>query len=289
MGLVTRLKMGLVLTKDSLLVIRHHPKLMLFPVLSGVAGLIFLTLFLGITFGLMQISPEGGVLLGLLVVYLVLTFVSTFFTAALVHQTREVFDGKPVSIREGMNAAWGVKGPIFVWSLIAATVGVIINSLENSDSSAARILGTLFGLAWTILTFFIVPVIVFERPTVGEMFKRSGGLFKDTWGETPISLVAINIIGFIVVIPFALLGIAFIFTEATAAIILGIAIILFGMLLSFLLSQTLQGVVKTSLYVYATEGKTPDEFGNVDFDDLPSEQDRSGGAQSNPRMGGGFH
>ncbi len=287
MSLTTRLKTGLVLTKDSILVIRNHPKLLLFPAISGVTGVAFLVLFLGITFGLLQVTPEGGVLIGLLVAYFVLTFVSTFFTAALVHQTRAVFDGKPVSIRDGVAGAWEVKGPIAVWSLIAATVGVLINMLENSDSSAARLLGTLFGLAWTILTFFVVPVIVFERPTVSDMFTRSGSLFKDTWGETPISLIAINIIGFIVMVPFALIGGALLFSAATAVIVLGIAIILTGALVSFLISQTLQGVVKTSLYVYAVEGKTPDEFADVEFETLPTEQDRGGspGSAGGPRTG----
>lgn len=121
--LLTRFKMGLVLTKDSLLVIRHNPRLMLFPAISAVAGLAFPVLFLGITFGLAQISPEGGTLIGLFLVYLVLTFVSMFFTAALVHQTREVFDGNDVSLGAGMEAAWDRKAPILVWSVIAATRG----------------------------------------------------------------------------------------------------------------------------------------------------------------------
>lgn len=286
MGLFTRLKMGLVLTKDSLLVIRHYPRLMLFPLLSGVAGLAFLALFLGVTFGFMQVSPEGGALAGLFLIYLVLTFVSSFFTAALVHQTRETFDGKPVSLRDGINAAWEVKGPILIWSVVAATIGVIINSLENSNSSAARIFGTIFGFAWTVLTFLIIPTIVFERTTTTGMFKRSGQLFKQTWGETPISLVAINLISFIVVIPFALLG----YGALSAGLVLtGIAIILVGILLAFLLTQTLQGVVKTALYVYATEGTTPSEFDNVEMGGIPTAQDSRGGASGPPRMGGGFH
>ena len=286
MGLLTRFKMGLVLTRDSLLVIRHNPRLMLFPLISGLAGLVFLVLFLGVTFGLAQVNPEGGTLVGLFLVYLVLTFVSSFFTAALVHQTREVFDGNEVSLRAGMEAAWDRKAPIFVWSVIAATVGVLINMLENSDSIAARIVGALFGLAWTILTFFIIPVLVFERVSVGEMFTRSGGLFKQTWGETPISLVAISVISFLVVLPFAVVGIIGMTTGTTAGLVVGVGVILAGVLLSFLLSQTLQGVVKTSLYVYATEGKTPEEFDNVNFDALPADQDRTRGALSGPRTGG---
>lgn len=285
MGLFDRLKMGLVLTKDSLLLIRHNPRLILFPAVSGIAGLAFLVIFLGITFGLAQINPEGDVLVGLLVIYLGLTFISSFFAAGLVHQTHAVLHGQEPSIRNGMAEAWRHKTPLLVWSVIAATVGIIINSLENSNSMASRIVGVLFGLAWTILTFFVIPVIVFEDTSTTEMFKRSASTFKETWGETPISLVAINLVGVVVALPAILLGFAII---SAGLAVVGIALVLAGVLAGFLLSQTLQGVVKTALYVYATEGSKPSEFQNVEFADLAVDETRRGGRGSGP-YGGGFH
>ena len=269
MGLLTRLKMGLVLTRDSLLVMRHNPKLFLFPLVGGVAGLAFLALFLGVTFGMMAITPEGGVLVGLFLVYLALTFVSSFFTAGLVHQTREVLAGNEPSLQAGLAAAWEVKGKLLVWALIAATVGIIINAIENSDSRIARLFGTIFGFAWTVMTFFIIPSIVFEKASTTGMFKQSAGTFKQTWGETPISLIGINIVSMLVALPFVLPGI-YLFTLGVP--LAGIAVALVGIVLSYLVGQTLQGVVKTTLYLYATEGKRPEEFDDVDFDRLADEQ-----------------
>jgi hypothetical protein len=286
MGLLSRFKMGLALTKDSLRVIRHNPRLLWFPVISGVVGLAFLGVFLGVTFGLVQVDPEGGALVGLFLVYLVLTFVSSFFSAALVHQTRGVFDGRSVSLKAGMSAAWDRKAPIFVWSVIAATVGILINMLESSDSLPAQLVGLLFSVAWTVLTFFIIPVLVFERVGVTEMFKRSGGLFKQTWGETPISLVAVSVIAFLVAVPFVAVGVLAASTGTTVTVVTGIGVALAGMLFAFLLSQTLQGVVKTSLYVYAREGKRPEEFDNVDFAGLPADQDSGRSTRGTARRGG---
>jgi hypothetical protein len=263
-----RLKTGLILTKDSLQVMRHNPQLFVFPAVSGVAGLAFLGVFLGVTFGLMAVAPEGGMLVGLFVVYLVLTFVSSFFAAALVHQTREVLGGNDASLRAGVAAAWDVKGPLFVWSLISATIGIVINAIENSDSRVARLFGTIFGVAWTLMTFFVIPVIVFEGTSTREMFTRSAGTFKQTWGETPISLLGINIVGAIVALPFVLPGFYLLNIGLGVA---GIGLVLVGVLLSFLVSQTLQGVVKTTLYLYAREGKRPEEFDDVDFEGLATE------------------
>lgn len=276
--------MGIVLMKDSLLVLRHNPGLAWFPVVSGLAGLTFLVLFLGVIFGLIAISPEGGALVGLFVAYLVLTFISSLFTAGLVHQTRAVLDGGDPSLKVGLRAAWERKGPLFVWSMIAATVGVLINSLENSNSRAGQIFGLLFSVAWTLMTFFIIPIIVFERTSTMEMFKQSARKFKQTYGETPISLVGLQLISFIVALPFILIGIA-LFSSGLA--ILGAAAIITGLALSFIISQTLQGIVKTALYIYAEEGKKPSEFDNVDFNEMNKEE--STGFTSTPKTRGGFH
>lgn len=270
MGLLTRIKTGLALTKDSIVLIRHNPKLMVFPLVGGAAGLAFLGIFLGITFGFIDIQESGSVTIYalLFVVYLGLTFISSFFAAGLVHQTREAFAGREPSLRAGLTAAWDEKWPILAWSVIAATVGVILNSLESSDSLPAQILGALFSVAWSVLTFFVIPVIVFERVSTVEMFKRSGQTFKETWGETAISLIGVQLVPLVIVIPAVALGAVLILSEL---VITGIAVILVGILFAFLLAQTLQGVVKTALYFYAAEGTKPAEFANVDFDKLNGE------------------
>jgi hypothetical protein len=277
MGLIDRLKMGITLTRDSLSVMRHNPKLAVFPLVSAVTALVFLGAFLGTVFGLGLTNPEGSGLIVLFVVYLGSTFISTFFAAGLVHETRDAIKhGSEPSLRAGMAGAWEVKGPIFVWSVISATVSILINMLESSDSLPARLLATLFTIGWAILTFFVVPVIVFEKPGVGEMFKRSGQTFKQTWGETAISLIGVRLIAFLFVIPFVALG-ALLFGTSPLA---GIGLILVGVLTGFLVGQTLQGIIKTALYMYATEGSRPEEFDNVDFERLAGDSSRS----SRPRL-----
>lgn len=264
MDIIDRIKRGITLTIDSIHVLRHHPRLMLFPLVSGVTGLLFLGIFFGVLFGVVRFTLNEIMVIFFFILYLVLTFVTTFFTAGLVHQTRHVLDGGQPSLKAGVNAAWEVKTQLFVWALIAATIGVIINGLENSDSRAARIFGTIFGFAWTLLTFFIVPVIVFEDTDVKGMFTRSMGTFKQTWGETPISMLGVQLVSVVIAIPVVLIGLL----SLSINPILGIAVILIGILVAFLVVQTLEGIIKTTLYLYATEGKRPQEFDNVDFDEL---------------------
>lgn len=281
-----RLKTGLVLTKQSVGVLRDNPRLTVFPVVSGAASLAFVAALLTPLLGAVALDVDGPVaVLGLVTLaglYLGTAFLSTFFAAALVDQTRAVLDGREPSLRAGVRAAWGVKRQLFAWALISATVGLVLNSIsESSDSVVAQVLSAVVGMAWTVLTFFIVPVVVFEQPSLREMFTRSGETFKETYGETPVSLVGINVIAALAGVP--LLGPGAYALFALDMLVVGVPLLVAGVAVVQLVSYTLGGIVKTGLYFYATEKSRPDEFGSV-FDEL----DTGGGSATGGRSGPGF-
>lgn len=270
MGFMGRLRRGISLTKNSLAVLVAHPKLMVFPLLAGAAALVFLAAFLGSVYGAIGIPTDEVTGLGILfVAYLVSTFLATFFTAALVHESRQVFAGNAPDLGRGVGAAWNVKGQLFVWALISATVGVILNLIQRSDSWIARILAGLFSVAWTVMTFFVVPVVVFERTSTVGMFSRSANTFKQTWGETGISLVGTKVVGLLIVLLVG--GAAVGVFSATGLPSVAVALAVAGVVLAYLVVATAQGIIRTSLYVYATEGKTPAEFGEQDLARLNAE------------------
>ena len=286
MRVIDRFKTAVTLIKHSVGVMRSHPRLALFPVLSGVFGLGFLALVMTPMFGVL--SLEAGdtttVVVGVAVIgalYLGTAFITSFFTAALVHQTRAVLAGEEPDLRKGIDGAWAVKGPLFVWALISATVGIVLDAISESDSMVGQILAAIFGVAWTLMTFFVIPVIVFEKPSIREMFERSAGLFRDTFGETPISLAGVSLLGLIAALPALVPGAYLLFVAEQP--LLGIPLFVVGVLIVQLLSSTLRGIVKTSLYFYATEEQRPDEFDGI-FDEL----DRSRSSTPRGMTGGGF-
>lgn len=201
-----RVKRGYILIRQSISVMREHPRLGLFPAVSGVASVVFLALFLTPMFGVLAIDAGdtatavvvGGALLGL---YLGTAFISAFLTAGLVHQTRVVLAGEEPSLRAGLQGAWEVKRLLFVWAAISATVGIVLDAIASPNSIVTQALATIFGIAWTLLTFFVVQIIVFEKPSVREMFTRSANTFKQTFGETPIGLVGVNIVAIVAALP----------------------------------------------------------------------------------------
>jgi len=262
MGVFKRFKTGLALAKDSIFVIVHNPKLIVFPLLSGICGLAFLGLCFRSSFGLATLDPQGFEYVILGSVYFVLTFTSSFFTVALVHQTGKVFYGKEPSLRDGIAAAWDRKWPVVIWSIVAVVVGIIVSKLNDSGDGGGKILGSVLSFGWAAMTFFIIPVIAFDRPSTLEMFKQSGHTFKQTFGETAISLFAISIISWLIFLPFGVTALLF---ALDGVVVAGIGTALTGVLIAFLVNQTLQGVVKTALYTYAKTGEKPSEFDNVDF------------------------
>lgn len=270
MSTLGRIKRGYVLIRQSISVMREHPRLGLFPVVSGAASVAFLALLLTPMFGVLSVDLNETVTLitvvgALFGLYLGTAFISAFFTAGLVHQTRAVLAGAEPSLRAGLQGAWAVKGPLFVWAFISATVGVILDAISSSDSLLGQALAVIFGIAWTLTTFFVVPVIVFEKPSVRGMFTRSAKTFKQTFGETPISLIGVNIVAIVAALPLLAPGGYLLFVAEMAVV--GIPLFVGGVLVSQLVSYTLRGIVKTSLYYYAAEGERPEEFDDV-FDQL---------------------
>ncbi|MEF8814453.1 MAG: DUF6159 family protein [Halovenus sp.] len=174
--------------------------------------------------------------------------ISAFFTAALVHETRAVLAGGDPSLGAGIEGAWAVKRPLFAWALV---------------------------------TFFVIPVIVFERPSFRGMFTRSAETFRETFGETPIGLPGVNLLALVAAAPLLAPG-AYLLLVLEAALV-GIPRLVAGVLVAQLVSYTLRDIVKTSLYFYATEGDRPDEFDGV-FDRLETPGDAA--TPAGPQAGG---
>ena len=276
-----RLKIGFGMARRSGNVLVDHPQLLVFPLVGGVSGIAFLaTLFGGLFLTGSVFEDPDAILYGaLFAAYLVETFIASFFSAGLIAATRTALDGGEPSVRGGLRTAWEHKETILVWSVIAAVVGVIIQMIESQDNFVARILAGIFAVAWGVMTYFVVPVIVFRDPSVREMFEESARTFKDTWGESIGAMGAINIVTFLL----ALVGVAvaaaiFFLVPAVGSARLIMTVVVGGSAIVFgvLVGKTLTGVAKTALYVYATENTAPKYFEDMDFGSLGGESDASG-------------
>ncbi|WP_418286714.1 DUF6159 family protein [Halorubrum sp. DTA46] len=270
-GFFDRIKTGWTLTKDSANVIRDNPELVLFPLLAGLASAAFLIVFF-VPMLIANLVGSGLEYVALFVWYFATTFLSTYAAAGLVHATNEAFHGRDPSVRESLAAVSDRVGPIVAWSLISATVSVVLKAIEDADNPIARLLGALFAVGWAIMTFFIVPVIVFEDVSVTSMFSRSTDTFRNTWGETlgagfGITLV-VGLFGIVLAVAALAVSLPLAAFFPAAGGILAVVLLAVALATTYLLSQTIWGVAKTALYVYAAEGRAPSQFENFEFETL---------------------
>jgi TatD family hydrolase len=72
----------------------------------------------------------------------------------------------------------GSQVVIFQWALLAATVGIILKMIEGRSSIIGKLVAGLIGLAWTLASFLVVPILAFEELGPFEALSRSAELFR---------------------------------------------------------------------------------------------------------------
>ncbi|HLE54439.1 MAG TPA: DUF6159 family protein [Thermoplasmata archaeon] len=273
-----RLSTGWNLTKVSLRVLRGDKQLLLFPLLSGVTLLLILAGFVGAIFlsvgfeGMFQGSSAwvSGILL--FVYYVVAFFVGLFFNAAVIGAAMIRLNGGHPTLSDGLRIARENVGRIFLWALFAATVAMIIRAIQERVGIIGKIIMGIVGVAWTLATFFVVPVLIYEKLGPWAAVKRSASIFRRTWGEAFTGQFTMGGI-------FVLAGLA-----GLVPIFLGIALggvlgVLIGGIIAFvywvvlgIVASAANSILVAALYRFATTGKVAEDFQGLPMFGAPTRQ-----------------
>ncbi len=249
------------LTKTSWRILRADKELAAFTSMGAictlVAALLFVLPALVIAGTGHAKGPVGIVLLFLF--YLVTTCITVYFNTALVAVALDRLRGGHAPMSMGYQVARSKFATIFVFSLISATVGVVLALIEERFEFIGRIIGSIIGAAWSIATFLVLPVIVAEGGSPFGAIKRSASLLRSTWGEqlgasAGISLVflLLALVAAIPVVLGALVG-GFVLWAgiAVAAVYLG---------LLFIVASALSQILRSAIYLYAETGQVPAQY-----------------------------
>jgi hypothetical protein len=254
------------LVKASAEVLRSDKELMLFPVVSTVATLLVLATFIIPAFALRLFEHGNGVLSAIwgFLFYFCQYTVIIFFNCALVGAAMIRLKGGDPTLMDGINIAKSRIGAILGYAAIAATVGLILQSMKNRDNNfLVRMVGSGLGAAWTLATFLVVPVLVSQEIGPIDALKQSVDLLKRTWGENAIGNVGIGAAFGLIMLLVIAVGFAVTFAVAMLSWKLAIAVaVLFviGVLLLGVYQSALSGIYSAALYRYATEGQAPAGF-----------------------------
>jgi hypothetical protein len=268
-----RFRRGLAVADGSLDVFRANPRLVVLPLCSlllvgsGFAIATGVALRYGLLASLFtnDLVTYGAVFVGIAIT----TCLGTFFNAAVAHCAFRYFDGAEPTVEEGLRAAWAARRTIAVWALTSATLGTVLYVLEDTFGflgSAARL---VFDIAWSLLTFFVVPVIVVEdAPDLRTILRESGSAFRETWGESVTASLGISL----AVLPVILAGgvcfaIAYLALSGPSAWLVG-GVGLLAAVAGIVTSQVLGMIARVALYEYATSGDRVGPFEGRDPADV---------------------
>ena len=204
-----------------------------------------------------KISAEQVMyMLGLFAFYCCNYFVIIFFNAGLIACAEIRMEGGDPTVGDGLRAAWARLPAILGWSVLAATVGLVLRMIEERSSLVGKIVAGLLGMAWSITSFLVVPILVIENEGPVSALKRSASMLKTTWGEQIIGNFSFGLI-------FILLALPGIFLLITGFMVSSVALIVVAILffIAISLAQTaLQGIFQAALYLYMRDGQAPEGF-----------------------------
>ncbi|MDE2224362.1 MAG: hypothetical protein KGJ46_03715 [Xanthomonadaceae bacterium] len=243
-------------------------RLIVFPLISGVALAIIIALFAVPMFVAFAGHPKPGgpthmtlpMYAAMFVFYFLDYFVIIFFNSALIACVLKQIDGGQPTLGYGLAVARQRLPQILGWALLTSTVGILLRLLEERVGFIGRIVVGLLGMAWSVTSFLVVPVLVAEDSGPIESYKRSVEMLRRTWGEQIIGNVGFGLI-------FALFGIVpaiilfFIAIQAGKMALLVIGAILVVYLVALgLIQSTLQTIYQVAIYLYAANGEAPSGF-----------------------------
>lgn len=250
------------LIKQSFAVLAGDKRLLLFPVLSAVAAVVVSVSFAIPlwTSGAAQAMQQGqGTTMQYAVLFLFYVanyFVVVYFNCALVACANICLSGGHATLTDGLRAANQRLGRILLWAAVAATVGLILRVLEDRAQKLGKIVVWLLGTTWTLITYFIIPVLVFEDLDVIDSVKRSAQLFKQTWGEEFAGSFSFGLIWLVALLPGVALGVV----GWSVHPLLGAALFVLYFLVLAAVAAALRSIFTVALYRYASQGQIPNGF-----------------------------
>ena len=252
------------LIAESFGILKKDKELLLFPVVSAIISMLVIVAFV-VPFFLGLAAGYSGQYFWftLFVLYFILYFISVFFTAGIIGAANIRLRGGDPKFSDGIKIASKNIHRLFLWTLIAGTVGILIRVVKGRRGNIiGSIVSFFLKAAWELLTFFVIPIIILEKKGVVGSAKRSLELFKKTWGETVIGQFSIgSIFAVAALLGFIPLLLAFFSGSMTLTIIVLIVLVFYWVSL-MILSSTLNGIYKAALYNYAAGNKVKfsDEF-----------------------------
>ena len=246
-------------------VLKEDKEILVFPLISGICCLLVMASFALPMFLTDAWRPPGEEATTadaveyyaiLFLFYFCNYFIIVFFNSAIIACAVIRMEGGDPTVGDGFRAAFSRIALIAGWALVSATVGVVLRIIEDRSKWVGRIVAGLLGIAWGVVSFLVVPILVVEKKRPITAVKESAALLKKTWGEQIIGNFSFGLVFFLLSIPAFVVIFLGVLTASPAAIIACVGL---GVLYIVLLAL-IQSALQAAVYLYARDGRTPPGF-----------------------------
>jgi len=262
----SRFKRSWYLFRASLHVLNQDRELLVFPLLSGVATLTIIATFVIplIWVSTETITESSGsgwfAYASLFAFYLVSYFITYYFNTAVVSCAIYRMKGGDPDLKGGFRAATARIRQILGWALISATVGIILKHIQSRSNSIGTLITAAAGIAWSVASYLVIPIMVMEKMGPLEALKESGQLVRKTWGEQVVGNIGFGVFFSLILLPMFVIIPMLVAFDNVVWYFIGISVLVIYITLVSLIHSTLLSIFQAALYLYAREDYVPDGY-----------------------------
>jgi hypothetical protein len=279
MGFFAAIGRGWKLSKLSFSVIKADPELLVYVALMGIMSLATLSamnapfilelewaVVLDSAGDVSQLTSAG--MAWYFAFYALLSIVVVFWNSAIVANSHMRLSGGDPTFVYGITKAFSRMHLIIIWGLISGTVGLLLKMVRNTNARNNKnpglqilfmIISWMFEVAWWIMTFFMIPLMIVEGRSIRESMTEGKEMMMKTFGTNIASGLGIQLIGFffIVLSVFVGIGCGMVVGALGGIIIGGLCVAL-----SIMWVTAAETVSIAALYVFAKTGEMPQIYQN---------------------------
>jgi uncharacterized protein DUF6159 len=270
-----RVRTGWRLARASWSVLRADSSLAIYPAVAIIVAMLAFWVVAGVGIAVGQAVSASWLTVAFLVagIYAAVYFV-VYFNVALAAAAQQSIDGRDTGLRDGLTVARTRRGFIAKWALLEVVLGLLLSVIGALLTDAgARTLSSLVsataGFAWSVATFFVIPVLALEGLGPRDAITRSIDLIRSRWGEAVVGRTGIGAVVFLIAV-LPVVGLAVLATELDPVnpALAGVAYALFalGVVVTIVLGSALSVIFRVELYRYATAGGLTGGFARGDVE-----------------------
>ena len=271
-GILSRFERSCRLIGASWQVLRSDRELLILPIMSALATIMVVATFGAAAFAAGEFDamhggkpvPEASFYAWCFAFYVVQYGVVIFFNTALVGAALHRLDGGNPTLGSALSLAYSRIGPILGYAVVSATVGVVLRMISERLGFIGRLVGFAAGLAWTVTTFLVVPVLAAEGIGPIAAIEKSASLLRRSWGENLIGRAGISLVMAAVMAAIVIVGVGggiLSLRRGDAAAGVALLVVSVPLLLAVMLvGAALSAVYQAAVYYYAVAGEPPRGF-----------------------------